>query len=220
MIEQTHEDHEAPVPLVTLVNNILHSIFFNIEMYINNQQIYNSNGLYVQNFYNSNNFKEAISEYKGIFHCEGYHYEELLDEIMEAPLFEPFFTRREKMHSRLDSFILYENMRFGFFSISDKMFRKTKNRLSLIRARPNFYMISDNINVSLGIAACSLYNGRIAVKNDQNRKRINMLAFTPVEFNYLETLAKNSSFKPDKTSFFQKKTFLQCSSSSNFHYKE
>ena len=39
-------EREAPVRLVTHVNNILHSIFSNVEVYINNQQIYNSNELY------------------------------------------------------------------------------------------------------------------------------------------------------------------------------
>ena len=60
--EETAEDEEAPVPLVTHVNNILHSIFSNVEVYINNQQIYNSNGLYAHKSYISNNFKGAISE--------------------------------------------------------------------------------------------------------------------------------------------------------------
>ena len=71
--EETAEE-EAPVPLVTHVNNILHSIFSNVEVYINNQQIYNSNGLKAHKFYNSNYFKGAISEYKGVLHCEGYDY--------------------------------------------------------------------------------------------------------------------------------------------------
>ena len=39
-------EEEAPVPLVTHVNNILHSVFSNVEVYIKNQQIYNCNGLY------------------------------------------------------------------------------------------------------------------------------------------------------------------------------
>ena len=42
--EETVEEDD-PVPLVTHVNNILHSIFSNVEVYINNQQTYNSNGL-------------------------------------------------------------------------------------------------------------------------------------------------------------------------------
>ena len=66
--EETAEDDEAPVPLVTHVNNILHSIFPYVEVYINNQQIYNSNGLYAHKLYISNNFKGAISEYKGVLH--------------------------------------------------------------------------------------------------------------------------------------------------------
>ena len=54
--EETAEE-EASVPLVTHVNNILHSIFSNVEVYINNQQNYNSIGLYAHKSYISNNFK-------------------------------------------------------------------------------------------------------------------------------------------------------------------
>ena len=39
--QETAEDE--PVSLVTHVKNNLHSIFSNVEVYINNQQIYNSN---------------------------------------------------------------------------------------------------------------------------------------------------------------------------------
>ena len=67
--EETVEE-DAPVPLVTHVNNILHSIFSKVEVYINNQQIYNSDGLYAHKSYISNNFKGAISDYNGVLHCE------------------------------------------------------------------------------------------------------------------------------------------------------
>ena len=52
--------------------------------------------------------------------------------------------------------------------------------LRLIRARPNFYMISDNPKVSLGNVDCSLYTRRIALQDDYHKKRIDMLAYTPV----------------------------------------
>ena len=65
------DDEEEEVARVTYVNNILHSIFSNVEVYINNQQIYTSNGLYAHKSYISNNFKAAISEYKRVLHCEG-----------------------------------------------------------------------------------------------------------------------------------------------------
>ena len=88
-------EEESPVPLVTHVNNILHSIFSNNEEYNNNQQIHNSNGLYAHKSYISNNFKGAISEYKGVFHCEVCDYEEVPAELMEAPLPE-FFSQGER----------------------------------------------------------------------------------------------------------------------------
>ena len=88
--EEEETTEKEPVPLVTHVSNILHSIFSNVEVYINNQQIYNFKGLYAHKSHISNTFKGAISEYKGVLHCEGYDYEEFPDEIMEAPLSEPF----------------------------------------------------------------------------------------------------------------------------------
>ena len=65
-----------------------------------------------------------------------------------------------------------------------------KNMLRLIRAKPNFYMISENPNVCLGSVVCSLYTRRVALKDDYQKNRMDMLAYTPVEFNYLKTLAK------------------------------
>ena len=72
-------------------------------------------------------------------------------------------------------------------------------------------MIGDNPNVSLGIVDCSIYTRRIALKNEYHKKRTDMLAYTPVEFNYLETLAKIFIIPARKTSSFLKtfSTMLQ-----------
>ena len=153
--------------------------------------------------YISNNFKEAISEYKEVLLCEGYDYEEFLDEIMEASLSEPFFTKRMKMHSRPDDFMLYGNLRVDFFSTSKLLYPNMKNRLRLIRARPNFYMISDNPNVSLGNVYCSLYTRPIALKDDYHKKRMDMLAYTPVEINLLEFFAKTFIIPARQNQFIQ-----------------
>ena len=147
--EKETAEEGAPVPLVTHVHNILHSIFSNVDVFMNNQQIYNSNGLYAHKSCISNNFKGAISEYKGVLHCEEYDYEEVLDEIMEAPLSDLFFTKRMKMLSRRDDFMLYGIFGVDFLSTSELLYPSMKIRLRLIRARPKFYMISDNPNVFL-----------------------------------------------------------------------
>ena len=127
-------------------------------------------GLYAHKSYISINFKEAISEYKGVLHCEGYDYEELPDEIMKAPLSESFFKRRMEMLSRPDGFMLYVKLGVDFFSTSEMFFPDMKVRLRLIRARLSFYMISDNTNLSLRIVDCSFYTRRIGLKNDYHKK--------------------------------------------------
>ena len=81
-------DDEEEVALVTYVNNIMNSVFSNVEVFINNQQIYKSNRLYAHKSYNSNNFKAALSECKGVLDCEGYDYEQDPEDI-SSPLLDP-----------------------------------------------------------------------------------------------------------------------------------
>ena len=60
----------------------------------------------------------------------------------------------------------------------------------LFRAGPNFDMTNDNPNVGLGIVDCSLYTRCIALRDDYQKKRMDMVAFISAEFNCLETPAK------------------------------
>ena len=82
-----------------------------------------------------------------------------------------------------------------------------KNRLRLIRARPNFYRINDNPNVSLGIVDCSIYIRQISLEDDYHKKRMDMLACTPVEFKYLETLAKTFIIPARQNQFIEETVF-------------
>ena len=200
------DEEEEEVARVTYVKNIMHSMFSNVEVYINNQQIYDSNGLHAHKSYISNNFNAAISEYKGVLHCEGYDYEQDPEDIVN-PLTDPFLTRRMKLLSRPDGFMLYGKLGIDFFSTSELLYPNMKIRLRLIRARPNFYMISDNPNVSLRILDCSLYTRRIALKDDYHKKRMDMLAYAPVEYNYLETLAKTFIIPARQNQFIRENIF-------------
>ena len=64
-------------------------------------------------------------------------------------------------------------------------------------------MISDNPNVSLGFVDCSLYTRRIALKDDYHKKRMDMHPYAPVEYNYLETLAKTFIIPARENQFIQ-----------------
>ena len=65
-------------------------------------------------------------------------------------------------------------------------------------------MISDKPIGSLGIVDCPVYTRRIALKDDYNKKRMDMLACTPAMLNYLETPAINQSRQND---FIQEHVF-------------
>ena len=194
-------EEETPVPFVTHVHNILHSIVSNVDAYINNQQIYTSNGLFAHKSSNClRTFSTVSGGYlwiQGVLDCEGYDYEEFPEKIIETLLSEPFFTRRMKMLGRPDGFMLYDILGVEFFSISELLYPNLKIRQRLISARLNFYMVSDNPNISL----------EIFLKDDYHNKRMDMLAYTPVEFSYLETLAKTFIIPAILNQFTQENTF-------------
>ena len=104
-----------------------------------------------------------------------------------------------KKLNRPGGFTLYSKMGFDFFSTSELLYPNTKIRLGLIRGRPNFYKNSDNPNVSL--------IRRIALKDDYNKKRMDTLAYVPVEFTFLETLAKTFIIPARQNQFIQENNF-------------
>ena len=167
---------------ITHINNILHPVFSNAEFYINNHQSYCSNGLYAHESHNSNNFKSTMTKYKGVLHCEGYDYQEDPENLLEGS----FFTRRMKLYSEIDGFMLYGKLGIDFLTASELQYPNMKIRNRLIRAPPNFYMINENPNVSLGIVDYPLYTPRVMLKEDYHKKRLSQLAYAPVEYNYKE----------------------------------
>ena len=72
-IDEKTEEQSVPFTFLSLVNNILLSFFPNVGVYIDNKQTHKPNGLYVQKFHFSGNFKRAISERMLILDCEEYH---------------------------------------------------------------------------------------------------------------------------------------------------
>ena len=111
------------------------------------------------------------------------------------------------MLSRPEGFMLYCKLGNDFFSTSELLHPNMKIRLKLVRARPNFNMISDNPNIGLGIVHCSVYTRRFALKDNYHKKRLDMLAYTPVEFNSLETLAKTFIIPFRQNQFNQENIF-------------
>ena len=103
--------------------------------------------------------------------------------------------------------MLYGKLRIDFLSTSELLYPNMKIKLRLIRARATFHMIFDNPNVSLGIVDCSLYTRRIVLKDDYHKKGMDMLAYAPVDYNYLETSAKTFIIPSRQNQFIQENIF-------------
>ena len=196
-------EEDEGVPQITHVNNILHSIFSNAELYNNNRQTYNSEGLHAHKSHISNNFKTTLSDYKGVLHCEGYDYDDDPEHILEGP----FFFGRRKLYSRSDGFMLYGKLGMDFLTTSELLYPNMKIRIRLTLARPIFYMISENPNVSLGIVDCSLYTRRVLLKEDYHENRMSQLSYAPIVYNYMETLAKTFIIPARQNQFIQEVIF-------------
>ena len=106
----------------------------------------------------------------GLLLCDGYDYEKIPDEFMEALLSEPFFTRKMKMLSGPDDFMLYGIIGVDLFFTFELLNPNLKKRYDKIKATSKFYMFSDNTNVSLGNHDCSLYTRSIALTDAYRNK--------------------------------------------------
>ena len=78
---------------LTYVNNLLHSLFSNSEVYLNNQQVYNSIGLYGQKALISNEFNASTRNNEGILACHGYEFEKEPSDFEKSP----FIDREEEI---------------------------------------------------------------------------------------------------------------------------
>ena len=154
------------------------------------------------------------------FTARGTTMKKFLMELWKRLCLNLLFIRRMKIFSRPDGSMLYGILVVDFFSTSQMLYPNMNNRLQLIRARPDFYMQSDNPNVNLRIVDCSLYTRCFALKDDYHKKRMDMLAYTPLKFNYLETLAKSFIIPARQNQFVQENNFQQSSSSLDCYCNE
>ena len=74
----------------------------------------------------------------------------------------PFTDRANSLGTGI-AFSLHWRLAIDLFTCEKLLLPNIKVRIKLIRGRPNFYMLSDNPNVSLKIVDCSLFTRRILV---------------------------------------------------------
>ena len=185
---------------LTHVNNLLHSLFSNCEVYLNNQQVYNSNGLYGHKALISNEFNASTRNNEGILACHGYEFEKEPSDFEKSP----FIDREEELLLK-NGTTYYGKLAIDLFHCEKLLVRNTKVRLKLIRARPNFYMISYNPHVSLKVLDCSLFTRRVNEVYHQTIKY--QLTHQPACYNFMETIARTFIIPSGQNQFIQENVF-------------
>ena len=99
--------------------------------------------------------------------------------------------------------MFFSKLVIDFFTTSETLYPNMKIRLRIFKTWPNFYMNFDNPYVSLGIVDWLHYTHRIALEDDYHQKKMDLLEYTPVEYYYLDTLAKTFSSPTRQNQFNQ-----------------
>ena len=150
-------------------------------MYFNSQQFRNSDELCTQILF--------FQQLQGVFALESVSHFKIscvLMRIWTLSCLNTFLKRKWIFFGRADG-LWYSMLVADFLSALEILKTNMKVRLQLTRVRPKFSLTSDNTNISLGTLDCSLYTcseGRLP------QERMDLLAYSSVEFNYLETLEK------------------------------
>ena len=187
---------------LTHVNNILHSLFSNCEVYLNNQQVYNSNGLYGHNALISNEFNASTRKNEGILACHGYEFEKEPSDYEKSP----FIDREEELLLKNGS-TYYGKLAIDLFQCEKLLLPNTKVRLKLIRARPTFYMISCNPLVSPKVLDCSLFTRRVVVNELYHQTIKYQLTHQPACYNFMETIARTFIIPSGQNQFIHENVF-------------
>ena len=108
--------------------------------------------------------------------------------------------------------MLYGKLGIDFFSIFELFYPIMTIRLRSIRARPNFYMTSDNPNVSLGIVDCSLYTHSIAFRMIITKRE---WTCSLMDMQLFGDFVKDISHIYETKSILSRKHLQQCSQSSS-----
>ena len=181
---EVDSDEEPEFNLIYL-NNLLHSLCSNCEVYFNNTMIFNANGLYPHTAHILSEFNSSAVSNKGTNACHGYSFEDFPDAFDMHP-----FTDRAKSLGTGINFSLYGRLAIDLFTCKKLLLPNTKVRIKITRARPYFYMLSDNPNVSLKIVENSLFTRRLLVAEFNPQYLQWKLEREPAQYSYMETIAR------------------------------
>ena len=134
--------------------------------------------------------------------CLGYEFEKDSRDYEKSP-----FLYRDEVLLLKDGVTLYGKLAIDLLQCEKLLLPNTKIRLKLIRARPNFYMISYNPQVSLRVLDCSLFTRRVVVNEVYHQTIKCQLTHQPACYIFMKTIARTFFISSGQNQFIQEKVF-------------
>ena len=184
------EDLEDDEKTDAYVNNLMHSLFSNAEVYFNNTQVYNSNGLYAHKAYISNEISHTKGVKDGIIFYQGYQYEPNPDAFNE----EPILSRKEIVEGS-KPLAFFGKLAIDVFTCDKYLLPGTKVRVRLIRSEPNFVMLNESNKASKYrpvITRATLLTRHVSVHESAMRQIKAKLSREPARYTYSQVLTKTT----------------------------
>ena len=185
-----------------LVNNALHSLFSNCEVYLNNEQVHSANSLYAHQAFVSAEFSGTKGTKESLSQCQGYRYEIEPNDFTKRAFTDTVFQKDK------DEFTFYGPLAIGLFACETLLLPNVNLRLKLIWSSPAFYMIdTGGLNSEAIILEACLFTRQVAISDNWMRSFKSRLLREPAIFYYNEELPKTFIFPAGQNQFIQENIF-------------
>lgn len=198
----TDEEEENDVERPTYVNNLMHSLFSNCELYLQGVQVSTTNNLYAHKTLIETELSHPTECKKTILRCQGYAFEDDPGDTRDGEAFE---SRRASVKDR-QPIHLYGNIAIDFFGTDKFLLPDVEARIRLIRSANSFVLIRNpesEVNYTVKIIKASIHIHKLELKTDSFLSIERALTKKPARYPFTEVISK-SFIIPQGSSQFRK----------------
>ncbi len=191
---------------VGFINNVMHSLFKNCEVFVNQQSISESNGLYAHKAYVETEWSYSAGSKNTFIATQGYGHVSNPNEYASH-------TKAGRMTAtrKSQTLNLYGPLAIDFFAKGSLKLTGKKMLIKLVRSSPKFVLFaigeSANETYNVVIEKAALIVEKKILRENSHNSITKTLALTNAQYNFHETLLKTFIMPANQNSFKQEDIF-------------
>lgn len=199
---QTVDNTDKPV----FVNNILHSLFSDCDVYANGIKISSANGVYGHKSYLETEMSHTKDAKNTWLVCQGYNYETEPHDSTHADI-----GNREQETRNSAAIMVYGKPSVDFFTCDKLLLPNVNLRIKFVRAHNDFVIISDDAgkHYTVKIRDANIYVRKLAVSEHAVASIERVLLKTPAMYKYTEVLSKTFIIPNNQRSWKHEDLFMK-----------